>query len=157
MFWDTFVFNEKGNKLLHKVITKYAWMGYNFHFYDSKNITWQQKYQKYDGCQVSGKWECVLCLTFADERLPLSVRWRIPLDFNGRGNAIFAKCTSTSLAVLKKCRISPLSKQFPHHPDLLDGERLPVLSIQNEWQCPWISFVLNRSLSKVTRPLWKND
>ena len=46
-------------------------MGYNFHFYDSKNIAWEQKYQKYDGYQI-GKWKCVLCLTFADERFPLS-------------------------------------------------------------------------------------
>lgn len=36
MFWDTFVFNEKGNKLLHKVIAKYVQMGKNFHFYDTQ-------------------------------------------------------------------------------------------------------------------------
>ena len=54
VFWDTFVFNEKANKVLHKVIAKYVQMGYNFHFYDSKNTPWEQKYQKYDGCH---KWE----------------------------------------------------------------------------------------------------
>ena len=64
MFWDTFVFNEKGNKLLHKVIAKYVQMGYNFHFYDSKNTAWQQKYQKYDGCQASGAGKMKVCVVF---------------------------------------------------------------------------------------------
>ena len=43
VFRDTFVFNEEGNKLLDKVISKYVQMGYEFHFYGRKNIRWCQK------------------------------------------------------------------------------------------------------------------
>ena len=56
MFWDTFVFNEKGNKVLHKVIAKYVQMGKNFHFYD----TWPLL-GKYDGWQASES-ESVCCV-----------------------------------------------------------------------------------------------
>ena len=68
MFWDTFVFNEGGNKLLHKVLAKYVGMGRIFRFYGIKN----RGAKKLVGVKV--------CLTFGDERLPLS-KMEDPIGF----------------------------------------------------------------------------